>query len=91
MISVKFVFKRGLGCLLNVYQEHWAMTCAMHEISSLICSLDIEAYQMRKPTVPSDKEKIGMWISLSENSFCRISYFVGWCSANQMACFIFLS
>lgn len=50
MISVKFVFKRGLGCLLNVYQEHWAMTCAMHEISSLICSLDIEAYPMRKPT-----------------------------------------
>ena len=43
MISVKFVFKRGLDCLLNVYQEHWAMTCVMHEVSSLICSLDMEA------------------------------------------------
>ena len=35
MISIKFVFKRGLGCLLNVYQEHWAMTriCIFRSLS----------------------------------------------------------
>ena len=55
MISVKFVFKRGLGCLLNVYQGHWAMTCAMHEISSLINLHLPKEFLMKRDAIDFEK------------------------------------